>query len=159
MKKTLIALLIATFILPAQIHAPSASAQEIDVLLPQNTNIGKPNKSWSKLTETQFKFLKKRTQLLEFQGSECKFISASLCEVVSSDNSSIKVGDSIQIMAVKERKSSVSTAAFQARCSWCSYLITSIEIVAFVVAAPTATPAWMVYSLYIVGSSIIVGNL
>ena len=139
---------------------PSASsAKEIDESIRKQTIIGPGSTSWSRLNQEQMEFLKANVQFLEFQGAKCKIVSSSRCRVVKSENLTIEVGDSIEIRVTNQRNHSISSATFRASCSWCGFVITSIEIVAFVVAAPTMTPAWMLYTTYFIGSSTILGNL
>lgn len=140
-------------------NPPVAFADVPDRQVIKHTIIGPGSNTWSNLNQFQFNFLKSNAPFLEFQGTICKVTSQSKCAVVKSEHPTINVGDEIQIKVARQSNHAVASASFQASCSWCGYIITSIEIVAFVVAAPTMTPAWMLYSTYFIGSSIIAGNL
>jgi hypothetical protein len=151
-------LLILSFIFGAA-NPTVSSAKEIEESIRKHTTIGPGNTSWSRLNQEQLEFLKSNVQFLEFQGAKCKIVSSSRCKVVKSKNPAIEVGDSLEIRVTNQQKHSITSATFRASCSWCGFVITSIEIVAFVVAAPTMTPAWMLYTTYFIGSSTILGNL
>lgn len=159
MKRFLTALLLLFSILIGIANPPVAFAEEFDEQPIKHTFIGPGSFSWSNLNQNQLNFLKANAKFLEFQGAICKFTTLSGCKVVKSENPTIPIGDYIRVQVVNQQSHAATSAAFQANCSWCGYVITSIEIVAFVVAAPTMTPAWMLYTTYFIGSSIIVGNL
>ena len=159
MKRFSTALLLLLSISIGVANPPAAFAEEIDEQPIKHTIMGPGSYSWSNLNQNQLNFLKENAQFLEFQGAVCKVTTLSGCRVVKSENPTIPIGDYIRIKVVNQQTHATTSAAFQASCSWCGYVITSIEIVAFVVAAPTMTPAWMLYTTYFIGSSIIGGNL
>lgn len=159
MKRYLVTLLTVLSIFFGIANPPVASAKEPDGQMTKHTIIGPWSSAWSNLNQDQLDFLKANTPFLEFQGALCKVVSLGGCKVVRSENLTISVGDTLQIKVVRQHGRAISSAAFKASCSWCGFVLTSIEIVAFVVAAPAATPAWMIYSTYFVGSSIFLGNL
>lgn len=140
---------------------PTLNAQAVTTVSPSSSSISVPgtNSNWAKVSTREKQLLKAKNLVMTIEGGTCLFLPDRGCKVLTSSVPNLSVGQYLPAFAAKSPEVASNDGAAQFRCGWCDIAVSAIEIVIFVASAATLSPAWLAISVYVLGSTIIMGYL